>query len=224
MTFMVGLLSSLDGHREGRRRIGSRQTTDDTRHRDILGRERMAETQPVGTAPPPERGRSWRRWLAYTAVVVAVVVVGGWIGAAFIPRWWSHRVADQVNGSIWTGSTLGIVYGFLFTVLPLLVLVWAVRRRRSWRTWLVAVAAAIFLALPNLVTLGIVLGRGDAAHAGERTLDVDAPGFRNGTATGAILAALFLLGVTWLLRSRRRTKRELERMRADARRAAPPPA
>ena len=177
----------------------------------------MTETQPVPSAPPRSPGRSWKRWLAYTAIVVAVVIVGGWIGAAFVPRWWSQRVADQVEGSIWSGSSLGVFYGFLFTLLPLLVLAWAIRKRRSWKAWLAFAAVAIVLALPNLFTLGIVLGSGNAAHAAERTLDVEAPGFRNGTAVGAILAVLAFGVLWWLLRSRRSARRELERMRTEAR-------
>jgi hypothetical protein len=181
------------------------------------------QPQPASTAPPP-RGRSWKRWLAYTAIVVAVVIVGGWIGAAFIPRWWSQRIGDQANGSIPAGITLGLVYGFLFTILPLLVMVWAVRRRRSWKAWLVFLAAAVFLALPNLFTLGIVVGRGNAAHAGDRTLDVEAPGCRGGTLAGAILAALCVLAVGWLVRSRRSARREVDRLRSDASEPAEPPA
>jgi hypothetical protein len=77
-------------------------------------------------------------------------------------------------------------------------------------------AAAVFLALPNLFTLGIVLGRGNAAHAGDRTLDVEAPGFRGGSLAGAILAALCILAVWWLVRSRRRARDEVDRMRAQA--------
>ena len=134
-----------------------------------------------------------------------------------MPRWWSHRIGDQVNGSIPAGITLGLVYGFLFAVLPLLVLFWAARKRRSWKAWLVFAAVAVFLALPNLFTLGIVVGRGNAAHAGERTLDVDAPGFRGGTLAGAILAVLFIAGVKYLLASRRRARREAERLRTEAR-------
>lgn len=149
---------------------------------------------------------------------MAAIVVFGWIGAAFVPRWWSHRVGDQVSGSIPAGITLGLVYGFLFTVLPLLVLAWAARRRRSWKAWLAFAAVAVVLALPNLFTLGIVLGRGNAAHAGERTLDVDAPGFRGGTLAGAILAVLLLAGVRYLLASRHRARGELERLRAEAKR------
>ena len=187
--------------------------------------ERMTETQTASAVPPARGRRSWQRLLAYAGMTVAVVVVGGWIGAAFIPRWWSQRVGDQVNGSIPTGITLGLVYGFLFTVLPLLVLVWAVRKRRGWKTWLVFAGVAIVLAMPNLFTLGIVLGRGNAAHAGDRTLDVEAPGFRGGTLAGAILAALFLVGVGYLVGSRHRTRRELERLRSHEREApehAPP--
>jgi hypothetical protein len=192
------------------------------RRGDILA-PHMTEPQPPAAAPTA-RGRSWKRWLAYTAIAVAVVIVGGWIGAAFIPRWWSQRIGDQVNGSIPAGITLGLVYGFLFTVLPLLVMAWAVRKRRTWKTWLVFFAAAVFLALPNLFTLGIVLGRGNAAHAGDRTLDVEAPGFRGGSLAGAILAALCILAVWWLVRSRRHARREADRLRSEARGPGEPPA
>ena len=125
----------------------------------------MTETQPTPVGRTAASGRSWKRWLAYTSIVVAVVIVGGWIGAAFVPRWWSQRVADQVEGSIWSGSSLGVFYGFVFTFLPLLVIAWAIRKRRSWKAWLAFAALAIVLALPNLFTLGIVLGSGNAAHA-----------------------------------------------------------
>jgi len=145
-----------------------------------------------------------------------VVFVGGWIGAAFIPRWWAQRIADQVNGSIPAGITLGLVYGFLFTTLALVVVLWAAGKRRSWKAYLAFGIAAVLLAAPNLFTLGIVLGRGNAAHAGERTLDVEAPGFRGASLAGAILAVLFLAGVKYLLVSRRRARTELARARADA--------
>jgi hypothetical protein len=184
----------------------------------------MSETQPTSPAAPPARGRSWRRWLTYGGIALVVLLVMGWIGAAFLPRWWSHRIGDQVDGSIPAGITLGLVYGFLFTVLPLLVLVWAMRKRRPWKVWAAFFAVAVLLAFPNLLTLGIVAGRGDAAHAGDRTLDVDAPGFRGGTLGGAILAALFLVGVGYLLRSRRRTRHELHRLRSERREAGEPPA
>ncbi len=190
---------------------------------DILAPS-MSEPQSTTLDARQTGGRSWKRWLAYTGIVVAVVIVGGWIGAAFIPRWWSQRIGDQVNGSIPAGITLGLAYGFLFTVLPLLVIAWAVRRRRSWKAWVVFIGAAVLLALPNLFTLGIVLGRGNAAHAGDRTLDVEAPGFRGGTLAGAILAALCVLAVGWLVRSRRSAHREVDRLRSEASEPDEPPA
>ncbi|MFO7571406.1 MAG: hypothetical protein R6W48_02245 [Gaiellaceae bacterium] len=205
LAFINGLLSLDDRarvRREGR----------DVNHRDRLGDD-VSETQHAPT-PAPGPPSPWKRRLAYGAVALGVVLVGAWIGAAFIPRWWSQRIGDQVNGSIPAGITLGLVYGFLFTVLPLLLIVWAVRKRRGWKTYLAFAVGAIALALPNLFTLGIVVGRGNAAHAGDRTLDVEAPGFRGGTLTGAILAGLLTVGIAYLLVSRRRTRDELDRVRA----------
>lgn len=174
----------------------------------------VSEAPPRHAAAEPPTPSPWRRRLLLGAIALVVLVAGGWIGAAFIPRWWSQRIADQVDGSIPAGITLGLVYGFLFTVLPLVVLWWAARRRRSWKVWLAFAALAVLLALPNLFTLGIVVGTGNAAHAGERTLDVEAPGFRGATLAGAILAVLFLAGVKYLLVSRHRARDELDRLRA----------
>ena len=56
------------------------------------------------------------------------------------------------------------------------------------------------------MTLGIVLGPGSGAHAGDRTLDVEAPGFRGATLGGALLA-LAAIGFVWYLLSSRRRAR-----------------
>ena len=93
---------------------------------------------------------------------------------------------------------LGLFYGFVFTVLPLLLIVWGIRRRRSGRMWLWILVGAGLLALPNLMTLGIMLGPGSGAHAGDRTLDVEAPGFRGAT-LGGVLLALAAIGFIWYL-------------------------
>ena len=202
-------------------RASVRRGGRDVNLRDTLAGD-VSETQsPAAPAPGPPS--PWRRRLTYAVVGLAVVLVGAWIGAAFIPRWWSQRIGDQVNGSIPAGITLGLVYGFLFTVLPLLLVVWAVRKRRGWKSYLAFAIGAIALALPNLFTLGIVLGRGNAAHAGDRTLDVEAPGFRGGSLTGAILAGLLVAGIAYLVVSRRRAHDELARARADSVAEPPPP-
>ncbi|MFN0156378.1 MAG: hypothetical protein ACKVUT_18540 [Gaiella sp.] len=134
--------------------------------------------------------------------MIALVIwfAGIVIGVALLPRWWSHFVGDQVHGSITTGVILGIFYGFTFTILPLLILWFAFRKRRPWRQWLGWFVASLVFAMPNLLTLGIVVGTGNAAHAGERTLDVEAPAFRYASLAGALAAGLLV--AAWLVRGR----------------------
>jgi hypothetical protein len=160
------------------------------------------------TAPPPrtENDPNWSRRLKVWGGITVVALLGLLIGAAFIPRWWAQRVGDQANESFAGGIMLGLFYGFVFTVLPLLLIVWGIRRRRSGRMWLWILVGAALLALPNLFTLGIVLGPGSGAHAGDRTLDVEAPGFRGATLGGALLAAAAIAFVWYLLSSRRRAR------------------
>jgi glucan phosphoethanolaminetransferase (alkaline phosphatase superfamily) len=148
----------------------------------------------------------WGRRAFWAGVVLVVVLLGGLIASATVPRWWAQRVGDQVDGSITQGTLLGLFYGFVFTLLPIAVLVLILRWRSTWRWVLFTVALAIILALPNLMTLGIVLGRGNAAHAADRTLDVDAPAFRGGTLAGAVLAGLLVGFVAYLVVSRNRAR------------------
>ena len=167
------------------------------------------------------RARAWldgegRRWLrrgVLGILVLAVLIVLAFLGAAFLPRWWAHRVAHQVNGGMTTGIILGLFYGFVFTIVPLFVALRAFRRRRSWKVAAALAVLVILLAGPNLLTLGIVIGSGHAAHAGERTLDVDAPGFRGASLAGAIVAVLALTGIEYLLVSRRWQRRKLREAR-----------
>lgn len=157
---------------------------------------------------PPETGAATplaRRALLVLGALAALVVVY-FVAAATIPRWWAQRIADQVDGSIAAGTGLGLFYGVVFTFVPLLVLSFAVRRGRSWRLRAWLAGAAVVLALPNLMTLGIVLGTGSAAHAGERILDVEGPNFRAFTLVGAIAGAAGVVGVRYLMGSRRRAK------------------
>ena len=151
--------------------------------------------------------RSSRR-LAVGVLTVAGLV-GAWlVGSAVIPRWWAQRIGDQVGGSILGGTLLGLGYGLVFTLLPLAALVLGLPRARTWRTRGLVVAAAVVLALPNLFTLGIVAGVGNASHAADRTLDVEAPAFRGGTLAGALAAAGLVLLVAYARRPRRETGRD----------------
>jgi RsiW-degrading membrane proteinase PrsW (M82 family) len=142
-------------------------------------------------------------WIAGVLVVLAIAVL---IASATVPRWWAHRIGDQVDGSITQGTLLGLFYGFVFTLVPIILVVLILRWRRTWKTVVVALLVGILFALPNLMTLSIVVGRGNAAHAGDRTLDVDAPAFRGGTLAGAVLAAGLVAFIAYLLVSRSRAR------------------
>jgi glucan phosphoethanolaminetransferase (alkaline phosphatase superfamily) len=161
--------------------------------------------------PGPDWGRR-ALWIGGGLVVVVIAVL---IASATVPRWWAHRIGDQVDGSITQGTTLGLVYGFVFTFLPIVAIVLILRWRRTWKTILAAVLIGVVLALPNLMTLSIVVGRGNAAHAGDRTLDVDAPAFRGASLVGAIVAGLLLVFVGWLMVSRDRAHSKARRERKD---------
>jgi hypothetical protein len=152
------------------------------------------------------RRSDWKRKAIVTAVVVGAVLLGVLIASATIPRWWAQRIGDQVDESIVRGTMVGLFYGFLFTILPLLVLGAVLRWRRSLRALVVAGAVALLLAIPNLLTLGIVLGTGNAAHAGERTLDVRAPAFRGASLAGALVAIGLLALIAYLTYSRDRAR------------------
>jgi MFS family permease len=158
-------------------------------------------------------GRMWLRRFVIGVLVAALLILLAFLGAAFLPRWWAHRIAHQVNGGMTTGIILGLFYGFVFTVVPLFTAYRTFRRRRPWKVWAGLTVLALLLASPNLLLLGIVIGTGKAAHAGERTLDVDAPGFRGASLAGAIVAFLTLIAVEYLLVSRRSSRRKLHEAR-----------
>lgn len=169
-----------------------------------------------------ERTRWGRRVLwaggLFVALIVATLVV-----SATVPRWWAQRVGDQVDGSITQGTTLGLVYGFVCTFLPIVVVVLVLRWRTTWKTVFGAVAIGLLLALPNLMTLSIVLGQGNAAHAGDRILDVEAPAFRGGSLAGAIVAVLLAGFIVHLVWSRDRARSREAHARDELRQATAPP-
>jgi hypothetical protein len=175
--------------------------------------------------PPEAESRAdWGRRAVWAVVVFVVILLAGLIASATVPRWWAQRIGDQVNGSITQGTLLGLFYGFVFTLLPIAILMLLLRWRRTWRWVVFALVLAILAGLPNLLTLGIVLGRGNAAHAGDRILDVEAPAFRGGTLAGAVLAVLLVGFVAYLLVSRGHAYSRSRRARAELDAAASRPA
>lgn len=177
------------------------------------------------TAPSRNRAASSREPTRGRKVLIAVLAVAGafvlyLIGAAVIPRWWAQRVANVVDGRLTVGGLFGLFIGLVFTAAPLLAALTVVRFRtegRTWKGWLGWLAVIAVLAIPNLMTLGIVTGNSNAAHAGDRILDVSAPGFRVWSLVGAILAVVAVAGVWYLASSRRRSRRKASEYRDELR-------
>ncbi|MDO3649153.1 permease [Nocardia mangyaensis] len=164
----------------------------------------------------------WRNRAIITVATAVVLVIAYLILSSFIPRWWAQRLANMVHGSFTQGIWWGLVFGLVFTLVPLLLVVLAVRvwKRKGGKFIAgAAVIVALLTAVPNLMTLTIVLGGNNAAHAGQRILDVDAPAFRGACLVGAILAAVLFALVLALL-----GKRGLNRRSAAKAAAAPAPA
>lgn len=161
---------------------------------------------PLPLAVPVEE-KNWKLRLILAGIVVVVAAIGVFIAITIVPRWWSHRVGDLVDGSITKGTFFGLLIGFVFTFAAL-VLIRQLFREIPWRLRVVVVVAALVVASPNLMTLGIVLGDGKAAHAGDRVLDVEAPAYRTASAWGAVIALLVAIAlVIWVWRWRRERRR-----------------
>jgi hypothetical protein len=177
----------------------------------------------TGTAHDNDWDRSeptFGRKVLYGVLVVCGLVVLYLIGAAIIPRWWAQRVADVVDDRMTVGALFGLFIGLVFTVVPL-ILAWIIVRlrspRRTWKGWIGWLVVVALSAAPNLMTLGIVTGNSNAAHAGDRILDVDGPGFRLWSLIGALLGVVAVVGVWYLARSRRTSRRRASEYRDELR-------
>ena len=140
-----------------------------------------------------QRLRTWRTRGIIVVVGLALLVIMYFIAAAFLPRWWAQRVAEQVHGSFSAGVLWGLFYGIVFTFFPLM-LAWQARRRPlSWQVRVGIIVVALLLTVPNLLTLSIVVGVSRAASAGDRILDVVAPAFRGASLVGVIVGTLLAI-------------------------------
>ncbi len=159
-----------------------------------------------------------------TLVIIGLVTLGllYLFAVTVVPRWWAQRIENVVDGRIAMGIIVGVIVGIVFTVLPLLVLLAGWRMRDGWRRAAWFLVGAALLAAPNLATLGIVLGTGSAAHAGQRKLDVGGTGFRLGSLIGVIVGVLVVVWISWLARSRRVNKARARGYRDELHRRAEP--
>ena len=191
-------------------------------HKSHPGTAQAGEPGAVDDAGPAHarRSRNWKRTAILAGVAVVLLVAGYFILGAFIPRWWSQRIGSAVHGSFTTGTVMGLCIGFTFTLVPLFVLTLALRPRTRWKLRIGWFVLAVILAAPNLASLTVVVGNGSGAHAGQRTMDVDAPAFRGASLTGVIVAAAIYLLVMFFILRRRPGKRAKAKASADVPRSA----
>ena len=179
--------------------------------------------------PPLAQPVTEANWTLRIVLVLSVLVVLGvayLFGTTVVPRWWAHRVANRVDGSLTAGTLYGLFIGFVFTFVPLVIARQVFRRRLRTKLRMAVLLVALVAAAPNLITLSIVVGSSNAAHAGERTLDVDGPGFRAGSAWGATFAVVLAVGLlvwTWKVRRDRRQLKALRSEKKAAQAADPSP-
>lgn len=173
-----------------------------------------------GSTTPAKPGLpAWAKKAIAVAAVLVVLVIAYFILAAYLPRAWAQNVGGLADGSFGAGILWGLLFGFLCTLVPLLLFrgAWRLFRRRRFKPMqVIMLVVAVIVALPTLLTLSVVLGGNSAAHAGERIMDVDAPGFRGASLAGAIIGVVVFLGVIGLTYTYRKRGEDLAELRADA--------
>lgn len=179
---------------------------------------RMSEQAEV----PAKKG-NWGAKIVVVLVLAIAAVLTYLVLAAVLPRWWADTIRNQVGGQFGAGIPLGMSYGFVFTLVPLLVAWQATHRRVAWPLKLAILLVAAALATPNLLTLAIVIGTSEGAHNAQRILGTDAPWFTLWSGVSALAAAVVFLALVlaWALwRRRGRRIKELTRNNELARLAA----
>lgn len=159
---------------------------------------------------------NWKRRIVVVGVVILALVVLYFMLVGLIPRWWALQVGRLTDSRFGASIAWGLFFGFVCSLVPLLMVLVALKRwgGKHAKFWVpVYMVLAVLFATPNLMTLSVVLGTGPGAHAGQRIMDIKAPGFRDATAVGAIIAAaVFLIILFYVIRYHRRGK-QLEKQR-----------
>ncbi|MCD2144574.1 hypothetical protein [Gordonia paraffinivorans] len=169
----------------------------------------VTDTPPKPTAG--ERANALVKKVVIGLVIAALLVVTYFILEAFLPRWWAGQIGRRVNGSMASGVWTGLVIGFVCTFLPLLFFTLSFLNRSRLRNipTIAFAVLGVLAAIPNLLTLAVVAGGGNGAHAGERIFDVEAPGFRAASLWGVIVGVIVFALVGYFIWRYRRQRRQL---------------
>jgi hypothetical protein len=157
----------------------------------------------------------WQRRGLITVLVVILLVISYFVARSWLPRWWASVAANLSNREFGWGLFWGLLIGFAFTVTPLFVARLALRRGLEWRSRGWRALGALVLAGPNLMTLGVVTGSSDGAHAGHARLGRDAPAFTGSTLAGVIGGAVASVAVFVFLARHSRQRKELSKLRVE---------
>lgn len=162
-----------------------------------------------------DEGLSWKTKGIIAVVVLVLLVLSYFMWVEFVPRWWGQRVGHAAKGTFRWGIIWGLFAGIFSTAVPLSIGLLAFHKHFTWKWRIVLLVGALILAAPNLMTAGIVWGSSNGAHAGDRIMDVDAPGFRGATLIGVIIGVVIAGAVEVGRHVRRRNASELAKLRAD---------
>ena len=125
-----------------------------------------SENQAPSTTTASRKSDPKPRWglrLGLGAAALVLLAIVYFVVRLFLPVWWATRIGNQTQGSITSGILLGLIYGFVFTFVPLLI-AWQARYKKvSWPWKSVIVLVAVLVAIPNLLTLSIYANSSSSA-------------------------------------------------------------
>ncbi|GAA2869806.1 hypothetical protein MIAR_33110 [Microbacterium arabinogalactanolyticum] len=154
----------------------------------------------------------WKRVLILGGIGIVVAAIAVVLIVNFVPVGWSRFIGDFAQNDAGRAILVGLIVGFCFTLVPLMVLLLLAYRSPAW-VKVVLVVVAVLLATPNLLTLWIQTGASGSVHAADRIMDTEAYGFSGASIWGAVIGVLAFLVWAWLFISSRLTKKKLKTLR-----------
>ncbi|MGB9034864.1 MAG: hypothetical protein WCC45_10125 [Paeniglutamicibacter sp.] len=157
-----------------------------------------SENQAPSTTTASPKSDPKPRWglrLGLGAAALVLLAIVYFVVRLFLPVWWATRIGNQTQGSITSGILLGLIYGFVFTFVPLLI-AWQARYKKvSWPWKSVIVLVAVLVAIPNLLTLSIYANSSSSATKARTMIDTSATWFPSWSIGGAIAGLVLFVGI-----------------------------
>ena len=176
------------------------------------------DPSPTDASRRPESKTRWGLRIGLGAAAVILLAIVYLVVRLFLPVWWATNIGNQTQGSLTSGIILGLVYGFVFTFVPLLV-VWQARYKKvSWPWKAVIVVVAVLLAIPNLLTLSIYANSSSAAAKARSMIDISATYFPTWSIGGAVAALVLFVGIAAFWHLWRARGKKMKALKSEAKR------